>query len=184
MIETYRLPLHSKSPLYVRTSQSPTADPRCIRPADALSLPGRCCVCWCLSWCRNDGILVLRAQGRCEDVARCLSEHRDAPGYGTCHAPKTDGGKVFAGVYAPYAGLLFLVATGLLLTPIFHRLLHRFHWEQPAQNVRPHRAAPSDKSPRGLTTNSTRMRRCGGSKQLAVTIAKQTPDQSKMFQHI
>ena len=40
----------------------------------------------------------------------------------------TEGGKVFAGLYALYAGLVFLVVAALLLTPIFHRLLHRFHW--------------------------------------------------------
>jgi hypothetical protein len=51
-------------------------------------------------------------------------------GMGPVDPPKTDGGKVFAGLYALYAGLVFLVAAALLLTPIFHRLLHRFHWEQ------------------------------------------------------
>ena len=25
--------------------------------------------------------------------------------------------------------LLFLVAAGLMLAPVFHRVLHRFHWE-------------------------------------------------------
>ena len=85
----------------------------------------------------------------------CVNKWRDAflnaamllGGMGPVHTPKTDGGKVFAGLYALYAGLVFLVAAALLLTPLFHRLLHTFHWEQSAQNVRPHRAAPSDKSP-------------------------------------
>ena len=67
-------------------------------------------------------------------------------GMGPVHTPQTEGGKVFAGVYALYAGLVFLVATALLLTSIFHRLLHRFHWEQPAQNRRSHRAASSGDS--------------------------------------
>ena len=58
----------------------------------------------------------------------------------------TEGGKVFAGLYALYAGLVFLVVAALLFTPIFHRLLHRFHWDQSAQNGRPHRAAPFGKS--------------------------------------
>src|SRR4030095_10819160 len=53
----------------------------------------------------------------------------------------TEGGKVFAGLYALYAGLVFLVAAALLFTPIFHRLLHRFHWDQSAQKGKPHRAA-------------------------------------------
>lgn len=40
-----------------------------------------------------------------------------------------DGSKIFAGVYALYAGLVFLAVTALLLTPVVHRVLHRFHWE-------------------------------------------------------
>jgi len=51
-------------------------------------------------------------------------------GMGPVHTPKTEGGKIFAGLYALYAGLAFLVAAGLLFAPLFHRLLHRFHWEQ------------------------------------------------------
>jgi hypothetical protein len=38
-------------------------------------------------------------------------------------------GKLFAAVFALYAGLVFLLVAGLLLTPVFHRVLHRFHWE-------------------------------------------------------
>jgi hypothetical protein len=37
--------------------------------------------------------------------------------------------KLFAAAFALYAGLVFLVVAGLLLAPVFHRVLHRFHWE-------------------------------------------------------
>jgi hypothetical protein len=50
-------------------------------------------------------------------------------GMGPVDAPRTDSGKVFAGLYALYAGLVFLVASGLVFAPIVHRVLHRFHWE-------------------------------------------------------
>lgn len=50
-------------------------------------------------------------------------------GMGPVDAPKSDGGKLFAGVYALYAGLVFLVVAGLLLAPFVHRLLHKFHWD-------------------------------------------------------
>jgi hypothetical protein len=53
-------------------------------------------------------------------------------GMGPIHSPVTDSGKVFAGLYALYAGLVFLVAAALLFAPVLHRLLHRFHWEQSA----------------------------------------------------
>lgn len=48
-------------------------------------------------------------------------------GMGPVDPPKTEVGKLFAGVYALYAGLLFVVCAGLVLTPIFHRVLHYFH---------------------------------------------------------
>lgn len=40
-----------------------------------------------------------------------------------------DRSKVFAGLFALYSGLVFLAVTALLLTPVVHRVLHRFHWE-------------------------------------------------------
>ena len=51
-------------------------------------------------------------------------------GMGPVDAPRTDGGKLFAGVYALYAGLVFLVGAGLIFAPVVHRVLHKFHWEQ------------------------------------------------------
>ncbi|MHB1188556.1 hypothetical protein [Thiobacillus sp.] len=51
-------------------------------------------------------------------------------GMGPVDAPRTDGGKVFAGLYALYAGLVFLVAVGLVFAPVVHRVMHKFHWAQ------------------------------------------------------
>jgi hypothetical protein len=42
---------------------------------------------------------------------------------------KTTAGKIFAGTYAIFSGLIIIIATGFLLAPIFHRVLHRFHVE-------------------------------------------------------
>jgi hypothetical protein len=50
-------------------------------------------------------------------------------GMGPVDAPHTNGGKMFAGWYALYAGLVFIVTAGLLLAPVVHRVLHRFHWD-------------------------------------------------------
>ena len=38
-------------------------------------------------------------------------------------------GKLFGGLYALYAGLVFLIVAGLLVAPVFHHVLHRFHLE-------------------------------------------------------
>lgn len=49
---------------------------------------------------------------------------------------KSDGVKIFAGFYALFSGLLFFAVAGLIFAPVFHRILHRFHVEDEAQNER------------------------------------------------
>jgi hypothetical protein len=50
-------------------------------------------------------------------------------GMGPVDVLKTTGGKIFAGSYAIMSGLIIVIATGVVLAPIFHRVLHRFHVE-------------------------------------------------------
>jgi predicted membrane-bound spermidine synthase len=50
-------------------------------------------------------------------------------GMGPVNAPVTHAGKLFAGFFALYAGLVFIVTAGLLFTPLLHRLMHHFHWD-------------------------------------------------------
>jgi hypothetical protein len=50
-------------------------------------------------------------------------------GMGPLGELKTAAGKVFAGSYAILSGLIIVIATGFILAPIFHRVLHRFHVE-------------------------------------------------------
>jgi hypothetical protein len=51
-------------------------------------------------------------------------------GMGPLASPQTTGGKIFAGTYALYSGLILILASGLVLSPVFHRVLHRFHLER------------------------------------------------------
>ena len=51
-------------------------------------------------------------------------------GMGPVDMPQTDAGKLFAGIFALYAGLVFIAAAALMLGPVVHRLLHRFHWDR------------------------------------------------------
>lgn len=53
-------------------------------------------------------------------------------GMGPVNAPQSWGGKLFAGLYALYAGLVFIVSAALLFSPVVHRLMHRFHWDEKA----------------------------------------------------
>lgn len=50
-------------------------------------------------------------------------------GMGPLASPATPGGKLFVGLFALYTGLVFLAVTGIVLAPLVHRVLHRFHWD-------------------------------------------------------
>ena len=48
-------------------------------------------------------------------------------GMGPVSPLQTNAGKVFASFYAIYSGVILLASVGILIAPIFHRFLHRFH---------------------------------------------------------
>src|SRR6186997_3272560 len=50
-------------------------------------------------------------------------------GMGPVTPLSTSSGKIFAGIFSLYSGLVFLAVTALVLAPTFHHVLHRFHWE-------------------------------------------------------
>ncbi len=52
-------------------------------------------------------------------------------GMGPVDPLHSNGGKVFAGIFALYAGVVFLVVAGLFLVPVIHRIAHLFHFEGP-----------------------------------------------------
>ena len=65
-------------------------------------------------------------------------------GMGPIKTDLSETGKVFAGFYALYAGLVFIVAAGVLLAPVVHRLLHSVHCDlddSPEPRPRGRRAA-------------------------------------------
>ncbi|MDU0339890.1 hypothetical protein [Bosea rubneri] len=51
-------------------------------------------------------------------------------GMGPVTELKTTGGKLFAGFYAIFSGLFVVIATGFVLAPVLHRVLHSFHVEE------------------------------------------------------
>jgi hypothetical protein len=48
-------------------------------------------------------------------------------GEGPIEQPATVAGKLFASFYAVYSGVVFLLAFGILITPVAHRVFHHFH---------------------------------------------------------
>jgi hypothetical protein len=48
-------------------------------------------------------------------------------GMGPVDVLRSDAAKIFASGYAIFSGLVFISLMALLLTPVAHRVLHRFH---------------------------------------------------------
>ena len=50
-------------------------------------------------------------------------------GMGPVGELRTTAGKLFAGAYSLFSGVVFLVVVGVMFAPLAHRLLHRLHIE-------------------------------------------------------
>jgi hypothetical protein len=48
-------------------------------------------------------------------------------GMGPVNQLTTKGAKIFASAYALFSGLIFIAVVGVGLSPILHRMLHKFH---------------------------------------------------------
>ena len=57
-------------------------------------------------------------------------------GMGPVSELKTEGGKLFAGCYALFSGLIFIMSAGLVFAPLVHRLFHKFHFEDESSSDR------------------------------------------------
>lgn len=51
-------------------------------------------------------------------------------GMGPVSQLQTDGGKIFAGFYALFSGIIFLVVIAVIFAPVYHRFMHKFHLEE------------------------------------------------------
>jgi cytochrome c biogenesis protein CcdA len=51
-------------------------------------------------------------------------------GMGPVDVLRTKGAKIFASIYALFSGVVFISMMGLLLSPIAHRVLHKFHMSE------------------------------------------------------
>jgi hypothetical protein len=48
-------------------------------------------------------------------------------GMGPVDRMTTTGGKLFAAAYALYSGIAFISMVGVVVVPVIHRIVHRFH---------------------------------------------------------
>ena len=51
-------------------------------------------------------------------------------GFEAIHRPTTWGGMIWNGVFALYAGLIFVATPGIVVAPVLHRVLHWLHWDK------------------------------------------------------
>ena len=51
-------------------------------------------------------------------------------GMGPVDPMKSDAAKLFASAYALFSGVVFLSAIGVVLAPIYHRFIHKFHLDK------------------------------------------------------
>ena len=50
-------------------------------------------------------------------------------GMGPVDPMKDTASKLFASAYALFSGVVFLSAVGIVLSPVFHRIIHAFHMD-------------------------------------------------------
>jgi len=71
-------------------------------------------------------------------------------GMGPVNELDTVAGKLFASFYALFSGVVFITAVALLLAPVFHRFLHKFHLESGSSDADPTERRPeTGGKPRG-----------------------------------
>ncbi len=51
-------------------------------------------------------------------------------GMGPVRELPSDTAKVFASIYALFSGVIFIALVGIILSPVAHRILHRFHVDE------------------------------------------------------
>ncbi|NLG51685.1 MAG: hypothetical protein GX552_16395 [Chloroflexi bacterium] len=73
------------------------------------------------------GILGYRYLEGLDWIDALLNAAMILSGMGPINNPQTVAGKLFASAYALFSGMVFLISAGVLFAPLIHRLLHRFH---------------------------------------------------------
>ncbi|TMQ70018.1 MAG: hypothetical protein E6K80_09850 [Candidatus Eisenbacteria bacterium] len=83
------------------------------------------------------GMLGYRTLGHLPWIDSLLNASMILTGMGPVDRMETAAAKLFAAGYALFSGVAFLSSMGLLLAPMVHRFLHRFHLESEADLENP-----------------------------------------------
>jgi len=104
--------------------------PRRRRPFYHRFLVALACSAGLIGFSLGLGILGYHFIARLEWVDAILNASMILTGMGPVNTLDTVTAKLFASAYALFSGVVFITATGILLAPIFHRVLRRFHLEE------------------------------------------------------
>jgi hypothetical protein len=75
------------------------------------------------------GVLGYHVFGGLGWIDSLLNASMILTGMGPVDRMNTDAGKLFASAYALFSGIAFLSSVGVMLAPLLHRFIHRFHLE-------------------------------------------------------
>jgi hypothetical protein len=76
------------------------------------------------------GIAGYHTLGKLGWVDSLLEASMILGGMGPVSTLSTDGVKIFASLYALFSGLVFVGVMGIVLAPVVHRFLHKFHVDE------------------------------------------------------
>lgn len=85
-----------------------------------------------ISFSLGIGVLGYRHFGHLKWIDALLNASMILTGMGPVDKMETEPGKLFASFYALFSGVVFLSATAVVLSPVFHRVMHRFHLDDDA----------------------------------------------------
>jgi len=75
------------------------------------------------------GVLGYHHFGKLNWIDALLNASMILGGMGPVDPLPDDAAKLFASIYALFSGVVFISTAGILLAPLFHRVLHKFHIE-------------------------------------------------------
>jgi hypothetical protein len=87
------------------------------------------------------GVLGYHLTARLGWIDSVLNAAMILTGMGPVAAMETTGAKLFASGYALFSGVVFLSSVSFTLAPLFHRMMHQFHIEEPGKDTS---AKPTD----------------------------------------
>lgn len=80
------------------------------------------------------GTLGYHIFGKLSWIDSFLNASMILTGMGPVDHLDTNEGKLFASFYALFSGVAFLTFVGVLFAPVYHRFLHRFHFNMQDKN--------------------------------------------------